>query len=901
MTEQPQTTPEEKQAEFHLAILGPRELYHCVAKNHSNGKVLNAWLIKDEVLSWVEQRNREGYCCWISLNDKENGNDSIKGVCALCDFWLDVDSKRSDKSKPASEAELQEALNRAAKLKEHIEITYGAVGFLANSGNGFHLHFSLPRFELVGDEFRKEVNAKVTAFAKKVSAKIGAEIDHTYDIRRVTTLIGSLNLKIPDQPLVTCWDKNIFVKGLNRTLLVEDARKLNHSLLEAILNEETEETAKATDQETTKPHLELTAILKAEPTLNDIYNGEYKKYNFKSRSEAECSLIVALVCYGFTASEIRGVMENSKVGKWNDKETREDYRERTLTKAFNFVEKEKLKPKQIERQPKPNEKNKPVMKDSGQVADGCFEAIYHNEQPFFLMKNSEDFSIVESVEVNGEEFIPKDVRRIPYEPYGYFEGSIPNMEELFWKVRSEIDMFIDVEPIWKDILAVCVLLSYHQEKFQTVPYIFLYGDNESGKSTVLQILKSLCYRPMYGVTIPSADLYGYLEDSDSIGVILEDEVQGIEDDTDKIKIYKAGYKQGAVVPRMIMTEHDRIIKYYQTFCFKVCASEQIPRVKGFRERFIEVPMVEGYPQKEWADVTKEDLERLRELRNTLLEWRMSARTRELPNVEVPVKGRVKELWKPLLQVAHGLPVYDTLFKVVEEQRKERLSAKQDTLEGHIVKVITEIFNEAEEPTEPIPFSTIWNALVLDLNGKVDDKKPNIMDTSEFFDVSKNKVGYRLREVLSGKTKVLKEKVGDDWVSFKAYEFNLEKLWRVSKKYGYEFSTKLLSLLSSEGAQAPKVAQKAEKTGKSDVENGEKKAESATKETRTPQELGTLGNLVEKPTYVYKHVKPAEPCELCGQLAVEWEITAPDGSVIRRCNACFVKMQARFTFKEESKP
>ena len=126
------------------------------------------------------------------------------------------------------------------------------------------------------------------------------------------------------------------------------------------------------------------------------------------------------------------------------------------------------------------------------------------------------------------------------------------------------------------MLTGCVLLSYHQEKFQTVPYIYVYGDNESGKSTVLQVLKFLCYRPMYGVTVPSADIYGFLEDSDAIGCILEDEVQGIHKDTDKIKIYKAGYKQGAVVPRTIITQHDRIIKYYNTFCFKACASEQIP-------------------------------------------------------------------------------------------------------------------------------------------------------------------------------------------------------------------------------------------------------------------------------------------------------------------------------------
>ena len=43
----------------------------------------------------------------------------------------------------------------------------------------------------------------------------------------------------------------------------------------------------------------------------------------------------------------------------------------------------------------------------------------------------------------------------------------------------------------------------------------------------------------------------------------------------------------------------------------------------------------------------------------------------------------------------------------------------------------------------------------------------------------------------------------------------------------------------------------------------------------------------KPTYVYKHVKPAEPCELCGSQAVEWEMKTPQSDRIRRCNQCFV--------------
>jgi hypothetical protein len=541
-----------------------------------------------------------------------------------------------------------------------------------------------------------------------------------------------------------------------------------------------------------------------------------------------------------------------EMGKWNQlcqPPMDEKDLERMVKNAVGYIStRPKLSSQQkefvkepVSSQPKEKQKRK-EFKDSGGLESGCFEAVIVDGKPCFLMKNSENFSVVESVEVNDETFCPKEPKHVPYEPYGYYQGSVPNREELYWKVRSEFDLFIDVEPIWKDVLAACVLLTYHQEKLQTVPYLFLYGDNESGKSTVLQVLNFLSYRPMYGVSVPSADVYGYLETSDSIGCILEDEIQGIHKDLDKTKIYKSGYKKGAKVPRTLLTQNERVIKFYHTFCFKACASEQISPIKGFNERFLFISMVEGFPQKEWADITKDDLARLHELRNMLLKWRMLARNWELPDVTLGIKGRIKELWKPILQVTHGPTAYDGLFKFVDAQRTERLSTKQNTLEGHIVKVIIDICNERKDAVDFVPFKTIWDELRLDLNGKIDDRKPNVMDTSEFFDITKNKVGYRLREVLSGKTDVHREKDTEgNWVSSKVYVFDCEKLKRIAKKYGYELVTKLPSLPSSEGVKPP---------GSMDSEQ-EKNVENS---VLTPQELGKVSNSVTDNLLI--------PCPFC---------------------------------------
>jgi hypothetical protein len=138
-----------------------------------------------------------------------------------------------------------------------------------------------------------------------------------------------------------------------------------------------------------------------------------------------------------------------------------------------------------ERQKPKDKEKKKQFKDSGISPAGPFEAIYHNEKPCFMVENNGSFSILETLEIERQVLYPKEAKQIPYEPYGYFEGSVPNREDLFSKVYQEINTFIDVEPIWKDVLSASVLLSYHQEKLQTTPYIFLYGDNESGKSTVL--------------------------------------------------------------------------------------------------------------------------------------------------------------------------------------------------------------------------------------------------------------------------------------------------------------------------------------------------------------------------------------------------------------------------------
>lgn len=495
-------------------------------------------------------------------------------------------------------------------------------------------------------------------------------------------------------------------------------------------------------------------------------------------------------------------------------------------------------------------------KASGMLQQGCFESIYHDGKPYFLVLNDGKFHLAEAVESNGKVYVPKEAKGFPYEPYGFYDGDV-DVGSLFCEVKQWMQKLIDIEPIYHDILAVCVLLSYQQEKMQTVPYLFIYGDNESGKTTVLKVLNKMCYRPLFGVTIPTADLYGYLEDEDAIGCILEDEIQGVEKDTDKIKIYKSGYARGAKVPRIITTENSRYIKYYNAFCFKACASEQIPRLKGFSERFIFIPMVSGSPEVEWVDLTREQMEQLSILRNKLLKWRMLTRSLELPGISINIRGRLKEIWKPLLQVACGLPVYETLLGFVEDFEKERINERQGSLEGKVVKVVVDAIGEntkRESGKVTVPFSRIWSGLQEELDGEVNPAKEYMMHTSEFDDVTKRKVAFRLRELLGAKATVTKEKrTNGSWASVKSFTFKIDKVARVAKKYGFNFATVPLIGLNPRGESASEAIFGKPEKSIFQEKKPEKSSGKIDENADVPQGLNSMGRTVEKPT------TPAETC------------------------------------------
>ena len=82
-------------------------------------------------------------------------------------------------------------------------------------------------------------------------------------------------------------------------------------------------------------------------------------------------------------------------------------------------------------------------------------------------------------------------------------------------------------------------------------YLLFVGDNNTGKSNALRIFDQLGYRPLFDTSITAANIYNFLgQFEEGQGIILEDEIDDIEEQEDKMKIYKTGYVSGAKVTRL---------------------------------------------------------------------------------------------------------------------------------------------------------------------------------------------------------------------------------------------------------------------------------------------------------------------------------------------------------------
>ncbi|WP_415311075.1 hypothetical protein [Candidatus Nitrosocosmicus sp. FF01] len=406
-----------------------------------------------------------------------------------------------------------------------------------------------------------------------------------------------------------------------------------------------------------------------------------------------------------------------------------------------------------------------IYKYSNNNGGNLLEAVLVNNTGFFLEIKDKEILLHERLIQNEKTILmpPKD--KISYLSKEYSFSSIEeirdyvrramkeNPSSLFRRLRKIWRKFFDIDEESLTLCAADTLFTYFQDKLGMTHYLLFVGDNSTGKSNALRIFYHLGYRPILDTDITPANIYNFLDRvEEGQGIILEDEIDNIEEQPEKMKIYKGGYVSGTRVTRLYESAEGSKTKRKQqrffTFCFKAFSSEKNPsffKAKGFNERLLVINCSSGNPQYDISEIENNagdpvfrKLEReIEDTRKLLFIYRLCSYDTSIPDIHLSIKNRDKQLCKPLLRLFQNNDVTDKIIKSLSKFIIEKKNKKLNSLDSLLYAILLDSAQRNDKYGKIFTISndTLWS-VIQTLPGSIVASKPNSYQTDEFGMVSK---------------------------------------------------------------------------------------------------------------------------------------------------------------------
>jgi hypothetical protein len=444
--------------------------------------------------------------------------------------------------------------------------------------------------------------------------------------------------------------------------------------------------------------------------------------------------------------------------------------------------------------PKGNNKQKKdgKIRSKSQVYKGgsniLAEAVVIGEhnRPYWIISDSLTGQItvheyIESIDEEGNKKVLYAPKKSTYlnEPYTF--ESIEQINELiqdvkanetldtlFTKVKKQWRRYVNQSETFINLCCADCIFTLFQDKLGSTHYLFFLADTEAGKSANLIMLKVLGYRCFLGVDISTSNIYRfYGNEYEGIGTLCEDEVIGLDEQLEKLKLYKSGYTKGFKVPKNLKPSESAGVyeqEGYYTFGLKAFTAEEKPtsaNAKGFNERLVEMACEYGIPEEYIEEVLNDAgdphykvlLAELTELKNRLLIYRLIHYFDPILRAEFGLHARERQLWTPLLRIFQNNSktlaiLKESIYGYVAESRRR----KSHSHVVYLVKLISKLAkNVPDNKTSfyTLETSTIWSEYKKGLPEGEDISKQSFT-SPEFGDVSQKALHEMLCDKLHAK-------------------------------------------------------------------------------------------------------------------------------------------------------
>src|SRR3989344_149028 len=263
--------------------------------------------------------------------------------------------------------------------------------------------------------------------------------------------------------------------------------------------------------------------------------------------------------------------------------------------------------------------------------------------------------------------------------------------DLLRDIQAFIHKRVDISASFERIATQYVLLTWIHDRLNELPSLRARGDYGSGKSRLLQVVGSICYRPIFtaGATTTSA-IFRILDQVHGTLILDEADFSHSDEKSDLVKILNTGYQKGMAVLR---TEGKGVfeVKSYDVYGPKIVATRQNFNDQALESRFLiedmgRVRLREGIPIR--LDDSFRD--EARELRNKLLLWRFRNYHTPLSFDDKLAEGlhpRLQQIIIPLLAIMPSDDVRQTLIIHAKRYNEELIADRGLSWESEVILAI----------------------------------------------------------------------------------------------------------------------------------------------------------------------------------------------------------------------
>jgi hypothetical protein len=274
------------------------------------------------------------------------------------------------------------------------------------------------------------------------------------------------------------------------------------------------------------------------------------------------------------------------------------------------------------------------------------------------------------------------------QPYG-------DKATLVQEIKEFLHRYVDLSPSFEKIAAYYVLLSWVHDAFNEVPYLRLRGDYGTGKTRALQVIGSLCYRPIFASGASTVSPLFHTIDRFGGTLILDEADFRLSDATSEIvKILNNGHMKGLPVLRTMQNRDKefnpqafhvygpKLVAMRGEFDDPALASRFITENTSLREMRVDIPITlpPAFHQEALA------------LRNRLLHFRFCEFFNIKPGLGPLLEGvepRVNQIALPLLSLVDDPALRAEIGRRLSGEQADRRLARQNTLEARVLAILND--------------------------------------------------------------------------------------------------------------------------------------------------------------------------------------------------------------------